>query len=258
MTANSLTILGSGSGIPQPDRACSGYLLKTGESLSLFDCGSGVASSFLRCGFDPARLDRVFISHAHSDHVSDLTVLIQMLHGLSVERRLDVFLPAEFVEPFEAYLNSVYLIRDRLRLDLAVEAYAEGVVHQDDFKLTAISNTHIAPSKFAEHIKRNNLPNRMQSYSFKIEVGERSLLYSADIGSLDDIVDHLSGVDFALIEATHIDMQQLFAPVREFNAGQYVLTHLGNKETLAQLQRQVVDSGLENAVFAEEGMRLEL
>ncbi len=258
MAGNSFTILGSGSGLPQPDRACSGYLLKTGESLSLFDCGSGVLSSFLRCAFDPKKLDRVFISHAHSDHVSDLSMLIQMLHGLSVERRLDVFLPGEFVEPFEAYLNSVYLIRDRLRLDLVMREYTEGLVRDDDFMLTAIANSHIATPKFAAPIERNNLPNKMQSYSFKIEMGEKSVLYSADIGSFDDIVGHLSGVDIAVVEAAHIDMQHLFAYARESDVGQYVLTHLGNGEILAQLQRQVADSGLENVVFAEDGMRLEL
>ncbi len=112
--SDSITILGSSSGMPQPDRACSGYLLQTGESLSLFDCGGGVVSLFLRCGFDPMKLDRIFVSHAHSDHVAELTLLIQTLHGLNHDRQVQLYLPEEFVAPFEAYLPAVYLLKERL------------------------------------------------------------------------------------------------------------------------------------------------
>jgi hypothetical protein len=148
MSGNSFTILGSSSGLPQAGRACSGYLLQTGESLSLIDCGGGVTSSFLRSGFDPLKLDRIFISHTHSDHCCELSLVIQMLHVLKSTRRLDIFIPDEFVRPFLAYLNAVYLFPQHVAPALNIQGYADGFVYRGPgFELTALANQHLARPK---------------------------------------------------------------------------------------------------------------
>ncbi|MCP4685060.1 MAG: MBL fold metallo-hydrolase [bacterium] len=254
--SDSITILGSSSGMPQPDRACSGYLLKTGDSLSLFDCGSGVVSSFLRCGFDPIKLDRVFISHTHSDHVSDLTLLIQTLHGRSSGRKLEIYLPEEFVAPFAAYLPAVYLPPQRLRLDLEIIGFSEGTVFSGDLHVSAVPNSHQA--KLRDEMKRLGFANKGQSFSFRIEIGEKSVLYSADLGSFADIRDHLEDVDYVIVETTHVDLQEILDHARQSTVGAYVLTHLGNSEEVAVLRQQVKDSGLKNMLIAEDGLRLEI
>ena len=133
---DSFTVLGSSSGLPQANRACSGYVLQTRESVSLIDCGGGVTSSFLRCGFDPGCLDRIFISHTHSDHCCELSLVIQMLHVLGSERRLDIYLPDEFVRPFLTYLNAVYMFPQHVKPNLHLHGYADGFSYQGDhFKL---------------------------------------------------------------------------------------------------------------------------
>ncbi|MEW5925329.1 MAG: MBL fold metallo-hydrolase, partial [Candidatus Zixiibacteriota bacterium] len=63
----SLTILGSGSGNPSAERSSSGYVLECDGRLLLFDCGSGVSSSFVRSAFDSSKVDAIFISHMHPD-----------------------------------------------------------------------------------------------------------------------------------------------------------------------------------------------
>ena len=147
MSSNSLTILGSSSGMPNPNRACSGYLLQTGESLSLIDCGGGVTSSFLRCGFDPLKLDRIFISHTHSDHVAELSLFIQMLHVMQANRKITLYLPDEFVDPFNAYLTAVYIIKDHMKVQFEVNGYSDGFLFDEAFKLRAIANSHQEKSR---------------------------------------------------------------------------------------------------------------
>lgn len=254
--SGSFTILGSSSGIPQPDRTCAGYVLQVGESLSLFDCGGGVVSSFLRCGFDPMKLERVFVSHAHSDHVAELTLLIQTLHGMSHGRKVQMYLPEEFIAPFKAYLPAVYLPPERLRLDLEISGYNEGAVFSGDFQVTAIANSHQA--KLRDEMKRLGFPNKGESFSFKIDVGDKSVLYSADLGSFDDIRYHLENIDYAVVETTHVDVREVFDHARLGAVGAYILTHLGNSEEVAMLRQQVQDSGLKNILIAEDGLRLEL
>ncbi|MDA2946373.1 MAG: MBL fold metallo-hydrolase, partial [Actinomycetota bacterium] len=68
----SLTILGTGSPIPSPDRAGSASLVRTTTAAVLVDAGRGVVMRLAAAGVLPTKLDAVFITHLHSDHISDL------------------------------------------------------------------------------------------------------------------------------------------------------------------------------------------
>jgi ribonuclease BN (tRNA processing enzyme) len=251
-----LTILGSASGMPNPDRAGSGYLLDIDGSLSLIDCGGGVASSFFRQGYDPHQLDRIFITHTHADHVAELPVFIQLLHGIAYGRNLEVYVPEEFVRPFENYLPAVYLLRNRLKLELNVHGYTEGLLYDGDFRLEAIANTHV--DKLAKYFEELDLPYRGQSFSFRIEAGEKSIFHSADVGSFDDVEPHLHDLDFALIETTHISPADILQHARKSSVRQYILTHLGDEEEVANLNEMIEQFGSTNVTLAHDGMRLVL
>lgn len=251
------TVLGSSSGLPQAERACSGYCLQTGESLSIIDCGGGVTRSFLGCGFDPMKLDRIFLSHTHSDHCCELTLLIQMLHVLQSERRLEVYVPDEFVRFLYRWLNAVYMFPQHIKPKLEIHGYADGFVYSGDgFTLKAIANEHL--TKAAEIIEQYDVPNQMQCHSLRIETERKKLLYSADVGSLDDIWPHLDGLDYALVESTHVELTRLFDRARETSQTHYVLTHLGSGEEVAHLRQQIRDAGAANVTLATDGLQLEM
>ena len=186
MSENSFFILGSSSGLPQAERATAGYLLKTGDSLSLIDCGGGVTASFLKRGLNPLDVDRIFISHTHSDHVCELTLFLQLIYLRGREKPIDLYLPKEFVEPFKQYMRAVYLIVEKLPYEIRFHPMTDGFIYESDlFRLRAIGNKHL--HGFKEYIERLNLPNKMQCHSFKIRVGEKVLFYSADLASFDDV-----------------------------------------------------------------------
>lgn len=69
-----LTILGGSAAAPNPGDASAGYLVTSGETALLLDCGSGVVSK-LRAHRDPRGLAGVIITHIHSDHTLDLIAL---------------------------------------------------------------------------------------------------------------------------------------------------------------------------------------
>ncbi len=257
MSGNALTVLGSSSGQPQAERACSGYLLQTGESLSLIDCGGGVTSSFLRCGFDPMQLDRIFVSHTHSDHCCELPLMIQLLHTRESNRRLDVFIPEEYVRTFTAMLNAMYLFPQHIAVDLHITGHADGFVYRGDgFSIRAIANSHL--EKAAPLIEQYDVHNKMQCHSFRVETETKSLLYSADLGSFDDIAGHLDDLDYALVESTHIELEALFEAARTSSVGLFVLTHLGEGEERGILREQIAAAGLDNIKLATDGLRLNL
>ncbi|MDE3007559.1 MAG: MBL fold metallo-hydrolase [Acidobacteriota bacterium] len=71
-----VTLLGTGSPIPHPDHAGPATLVRGSDTALLFDCGRGVVTRLAAAGLVPSMLDTVFLTHLHSDHVSDLNDVI--------------------------------------------------------------------------------------------------------------------------------------------------------------------------------------
>lgn len=256
MSLNSFTFLGTSSGVPQAGRACSGHILNTGESLSLIECGGGVCSSFLKCGFDPLKVDRIFISHTHPDHVCELPLFLQMIYLAGRREPVHCYVPEEFVASFEAYLRAVYIIKERLSFPLNVIGYTEGTVYHERFRLEAIATRHL--HKYAEYVERLGLPNKLQCSSFDIKCGDHRLFYSSDLASFDEIKDHLFGCDLAIVEATHVGLDQLISFLATVHVGRIVITHIMSDEQASYIAERAKGAGIANLVVASDGLSLAL
>ncbi len=259
---SSFTILGSSSGMPQADRACAGYLLNVDSDLTLIDCGGGVTSSFLRCGFDPLDVDRVFVSHTHPDHCCELPLFIQMVYLTGRRDPLDVYLPEEFVEPFRAFLPAVYVIPEKLPFELNLHGYTDGFVFENGFTLKAIGNRHL--QGYAEYVGDLQLANKMQCHSFRIEVPASSggstkcLFYSADVKDFADVRPHLNDVDYAVLELTHVDLEQFFDFAPTSSVGEFIISHLGDANETATVEQMAQKAGVSNLRIAHDGLQLSL
>ena len=256
MSDNSFTVLGSSSGFPQAGRSCSGYLLKVGDSCSLIDCGGGVTSSFLKTGADPLKVDRIFISHTHSDHVCELSLFIQLIYLKRRTNRLDIYLPSEFVEIFGKYLYAVYLWQERMPFELNLVGYESGFEFNDGFSLKAYGTNHL--KGYADDIGGLDFPNKMQCHCFQIEVADKRLFYSADLGGFEDVSKYLNGNDYVIIETTHINIEDFLSVSGEYDVGKFILTHLGSPEEVVQIRQAISKNGAANVVIAEDGLKLPL
>src|SRR3954468_7513863 len=67
-----LTVLGSGSTVPHPQRSSSAYWLETAGGNLLLDCSATAPHRMAACGVDWPDLDAIWISHFHMDHVGGL------------------------------------------------------------------------------------------------------------------------------------------------------------------------------------------
>lgn len=256
MVKVSLTILGCGATGSTYSTATSGYLLSVDGDLALIDCGSGVVQEFLRRKFDLARLDRIFISHTHSDHVADLPYMIQCIYLTGRTNPLDIYLPMEFVDAFESYMNRLYLFREKFSFPFSLLGYRDGDRFSDAFELEAHGNTHLAKS--VDLINRLQVPNEMMCHSMSISVGTRKLFYSADVGSFDDIRGYLPGCDYVLTESTHIDINEIIEYAGSADVGSFIITHLGTPSEVEQLRTTIEHAGAGNIIVAEQGMVLDL
>src|SRR5687768_6660283 len=75
--------LGTGSPLPDPNRAGPATLVRAAGKELLFDCGRGVLMRAAGAGSGPLSLSAVLLTHFHSDHVTDLNDVITMRWAMS-------------------------------------------------------------------------------------------------------------------------------------------------------------------------------
>ena len=105
-----VTLLGTGSPLPDPNRAGPATLVQAGGLNLLFDCGRGVLIRLAAAGLPtPALLHANLLTHLHSDHVTDFNDVVTTRWVTSpVDSPLPVFGPvgtAAFAERTLAMLR---------------------------------------------------------------------------------------------------------------------------------------------------------
>jgi ribonuclease Z len=78
-----VTLLGTGSPIPDANRAGPATLVQAGSVHLLFDCGRGVLMRLAAAGLFPGMLHRVVLTHLHSDHTTDFNDLVTTRWAMS-------------------------------------------------------------------------------------------------------------------------------------------------------------------------------
>ena len=71
-----ITLLGTGSPMPSPDRAGPATLISAGDEHYLVDAGRGVLMRLAAAGLGAPNLSAVLLTHLHSDHITDLNDVI--------------------------------------------------------------------------------------------------------------------------------------------------------------------------------------
>ena len=67
---------GTGSPIPDPERSGPSQLVIAGERKFLIDCGRGCLMRLAAVGAAPSLIEKLLITHLHSDHITDVNDLI--------------------------------------------------------------------------------------------------------------------------------------------------------------------------------------
>jgi len=145
--------LGTGCPLPDPDRAGPATLVQAGATNLLFDCGRGVLMRAAAVPVGPGGFTAVFLTHLHSDHVTDLNDIITMQWAMTfTPTPLRIIGPvgtSAFVERTLAMLRDDIGYRVTHHDDLNWEPVVEvtevtaGVVHdQDGIRVLAEPTDH--------------------------------------------------------------------------------------------------------------------
>ena len=89
-----VVLLGTGTLVPEADRASSGVLVEGSGAALPIDLGRGVLNRMVAAGVDPLDLDRFLLTHLHADHSGELVALLFALrHGRAEPRSVELHGP---------------------------------------------------------------------------------------------------------------------------------------------------------------------
>ncbi len=192
-------ICGSASPLLDLRRAKACVAVLTDSEFFLFDTGAGSSGRLTAGGLPLHRLSGVFLTHYHSDHISDLynINLTSWVNGRP--SALSVYGP-EGIERVVGGMNEAYsldrgyrvahhgeaLLRPEYGL-LAPTRIAKGKVYErGSFKITAVPVDH-SPIKPA--------------FGYRVDYGNRSVVISGDAVVSDALMEASEGVDLLLHDA---------------------------------------------------------
>lgn len=100
-----LTILGSSSALPTSERYPSAHVLNAHERLFLIDCGEGTQMQLRKCRIRFGKINHIFISHLHGDHVFGLYGLLSTFSLMGRKNPVHLYAPANYLEILNSHLN---------------------------------------------------------------------------------------------------------------------------------------------------------
>jgi ribonuclease Z len=190
-----VTLLGTGTPQLMPDRFGPATLVEAGDQKLLFDAGRGVPIRLAQVGVPLARLDALFITHYHSDHVNgipDLWLTAWLPAGGGRTQPFRVIGPTG-AKDLMNNLERAYAADVRIRIAdqklpaqgasvTAEEFSSDGVVYErNGVRVTAFEVDHGADIKPA--------------YGYRIDYSGRSVLISGDTRFSENLVRNGKGVD---------------------------------------------------------------
>ncbi|CAM3797492.1 ribonuclease Z [Mesobacillus zeae] len=142
-----LFFLGTGAGVPAKLRNVTSIALKLLEERGevwLFDCGEATQHQILHTGIRPRRIEKVFITHLHGDHLYGLPGLLASRSFQGGTSKVTVYGPKGLKEYLRVTLD---VCKTYLKYPLEVVEIEEGKVFEDgQFTVEARLLEHGIPS----------------------------------------------------------------------------------------------------------------
>ena len=100
-----LTILGSSSALPTSERYPSAHVLSAHERLFLIDCGEGTQMQLRKSRIRLSKINHIFISHLHGDHIFGLYGLLSTFSLMGRKSPVHLYAPANYQAILLSHLN---------------------------------------------------------------------------------------------------------------------------------------------------------
>lgn len=208
MAALEIVLLGTGSPMFNPARCGAGYVISAGDARVVVDLGWGASRRINAAGIMPAQVDTLFVTHLHSDHITDIPDFLMQRWTGGATGPLRVYGP-------EGTRECVLAFQAALRLDVEYR-----IAHHGEKNLPRsgwqIEITEVPATAAATQIARvgdlevdafevDHFPVK-PALGFRFRRGGRALVLSGDTGKCDSLVEASRGADMLICEAMNRGM----------------------------------------------------
>jgi len=246
-----LTVLGKSPSWQDAGGACSGYLLRDGDTTVLIDCGNGVFSK-LREVTDYIDVDAVVVSHLHADHFLDLVPFSYALTYAPRQQPVAVPPWPGTESPARPRLIAPPGATEKFRMiarlwgpeNLIVDAFEVEEYDED-------AQPRVGPLSF----RFCSVPHFIQTFAIgaRSDNSDRTLVYGADCQPAPELVEFARGAELLLIEATlprperdgvrgHLTPGEAGAHARDAEVSRAVLTHISDELDWTWARQQAADA----------------
>lgn len=159
-----LLFLGTGAGVPAKQRNVSSLalmLLQERNAVWLFDCGEATQHQILYTSLKPSKIEKIFITHLHGDHIFGLPGLLGSRSFQGGLTELTVYGPKGIKEFIH---TALHISQTHLKYPLSIIEIEEGIIFEDD--------QFIVETKLLDHA--------LDSYGFRITEKDKQGRLDAD------------------------------------------------------------------------------
>jgi ribonuclease Z len=164
-----VTILGSSSALPTSERYPSAHVLNARERLFLIDCGEGTQMQLRKLRIRFGKINHIFISHLHGDHIFGLYGFLSTLSLMGRKTPLHLYAPERYDQILRSHLAD-FDINLSFEINFIPLSSKDPVLILDDKYLTVTSFPlqHRVPAfgfLFREKIlDRNVIKEKLEEY----------------------------------------------------------------------------------------------
>lgn len=191
-----ITLLGTGSPKPDVQRFGPSTVIEAGGHFFLFDVGRGASIRLQQSDIPIQKINHVFLTHLHSDHVGGFSDLWLTSWIWQRQQPLQVYGPkgtSKFAEySYKAHIQDINfraentgLSKQAVELDAKEIIDNEVVYDQDGVRVIAFLVDHkvVTPA-----------------FGYRLEYGDRAVVISGDTTYSKNLIKHAQGVDVLIHE----------------------------------------------------------
>ena len=172
-----LTFLGTSSAVPSKYRNHPAIALKAFGEVMLFDCGEGTQRQLANVKISPMKIDKIFISHLHGDHILGLPGLIQSMgfRGRLSDNPIHIYGPVGLLKVKEAIFDLGYFVVDFPVIvhEIDNDGSAIEIVFENDEYIVECIKTHHNVLNLSYSIYEKKMPRflREKAIDFGVKPG---------------------------------------------------------------------------------------